>query len=169
VIPLAHNPPVAKAGIAVCSLLVIALTAWKCWRASTRGQCDLAFSVCIIAMLLVSPITWDHYFLMLALPFAVMWKTLPATRLNRWGVIAAIVVLCIVYPKWLWDVTIPGDGELVTPGPGITVSVAETWHAYTLIAYQFYALSALFIFSLIGRSRRDATNAAPYVPDPLAS
>jgi hypothetical protein len=36
---------------------------------------DLAFSVCIVIMLLVSPFGWMYYFPFLLVPFAVIWRT----------------------------------------------------------------------------------------------
>lgn len=148
VVPLWQAPALAKLATAVSSLIVVLLTAQRCWRADTLAARDQAFGLCTIAMLLLSPITWDHYFLLLVLPLAILWQTTRPTAVNRGMLIAVVVLLGVIYPKWVWDATIPGDGELLlTPG-GIR-SVALPWHALSVVAYQFYALLGLFAFACL--------------------
>jgi hypothetical protein len=99
-------------------------------------------------MLLVSPITWDHYFLLLLLPLAVLWPQLPPKRGWRcaWG---AILVLLCLNPKLVWDRTIAGPGELLG-------GVAQPIHAATVLSYQCYTLLALFALGVL-MFRRGAT------------
>jgi hypothetical protein len=151
VIPLVKLPQLAQAATVVGALAVVGLVAWKCLKAKSQGDCDLAFGLCIVAMLLVSPITWDHYFLLLLLPLAILWKVSPATMLNRCAILAAAVVLSSD-PKLIWDATIPGDGELVFTADQIA-SVAQPWHTLTVVSYQFYALLALFVFAYRATAR----------------
>lgn len=159
--PLWPAPALAAMGTVLTSLAVIAATGWKCWRARTRPERDLAFGLSIIAILLLSPITWDHYFLLLLLSFAVLWKVLPANRIRRYGVIAAVVILTTINPKWIWDLTVPGDGEYVM-APSAVLSVATPGHVLTVISYQFYGLLTLFVFTLL--SRPAATGDKPAAP-----
>ena len=35
---------------------------------------DLSYSLTVVAMLLLTPICWDHYLLLLALPLAKIWR-----------------------------------------------------------------------------------------------
>jgi hypothetical protein len=148
VVPLAYLPNVARAGSFVCALAITGFTAWKCYQARSKSDCDWAFSLCIVAMLLVSPITWDHYFLLLILPLAIFWKYSPAVGFSRKFLIAAMVLLGTLRPKWIWDLTIPGPGELVL-SQHLEPSVALPIHVVTVISYQFYALLALFVFAAL--------------------
>ena len=42
-----------------------------------RHDLDLTFALTLVAMLLVSPITWDHYAVLLLLPGVLLWQRLP--------------------------------------------------------------------------------------------
>lgn len=141
-IPLMHAPLVAKGAAALCMLAVAGLVARQAAAAEDESAQDRAFATCVVAMVLVSPVAWDHYFLMLLLPFAVLWKQAPS-RLQR-GLIAALAIaLCTIYPKWIWDATIPGAGELAA---GPDKSIATTLQLLTVVSYQFYCLLALLAY-----------------------
>ena len=130
------------------------ITAWKAWRAQTQAERDWAYCLCIIAMTLVSPITWDHYFLMFLLPFCVLWKYGRPAAFDRWVIVIAIAGLCFINPAWIWNATIPGDGELII-APEAQPSVGEPKHSLTVLGYQFYLLLGLFVFV---SSRRPVAN-----------
>ena len=145
VVPLLHAPLFAKlASVSTCLVVTVGYVR-RTWQADSAARRDAAFGLGIVAMLLVSPITWDHYFLLLALPLAILWAQRPASTPSQAFLLTMIVVLGIVNPKWIWDATIVGDGELVFL-PDQIASVAQPWQTLTLISYQFYALFALFVF-----------------------
>jgi hypothetical protein len=142
VVGLWQNAALAKFLTAVSTLAVVAAAAWKCWRAHTVAERDLAFGICLVAMMLVSPITWDHYFLILLLPLAAMWKYLPATLHYRVALLVLIFVLATVRPSVVWNAAIPGDGELMR-GAQHVASVGQPIHSLTVLSYEFYALLAM--------------------------
>lgn len=156
VVPLVRNPLLAKAAIAVSSLLVIGLTAHKMVRARTRTERDQAFAVSVVAMLLVSPITWDHYLLLLTLPLAIFWKHAGARSGQKALLFALTVVLTFINPAWIWNAVIPGDGELVV-GPDFTPSVGQPFHTLTVLSYPFYGLLALLALGWIMRPPAEST------------
>jgi len=80
-----------------------------------------------------------------------LWRVFPATPWNRLGLIAAMIVLGVINPKWIWDATIAGDGELAF-GDNAVVSVGLPWQTLTVISYQLYALLGLFLFAILGRA-----------------
>ena len=131
VIPLWQNPPLAKMGILLSCTLVCGLCGWKIWRARERSQQDLAFAICVLGMLLVSPITWDHYFLLLLLPIAIFWSQQDGNGRKRWGLLVAALLLAWLSPKRISDLTIPGPGELPL-SPDVTPSVAAPWQVLTV-------------------------------------
>ncbi|GAB6186277.1 glycosyltransferase family 87 protein [Thermopirellula anaerolimosa] len=70
-----QTPATATAIWLAVSGLLVALLAWCIWN---RGDdADVCLSLSIVAMLLVSPVTWDHYLVLLVLPLAVLWQRLP--------------------------------------------------------------------------------------------
>jgi hypothetical protein len=150
VIPLVKCPSVYRIATLVSSCVVVALVLWKCRSARTLAQRDLAFGACVLAMLLVSPITWDHYFLMLLLSWAILWKHMEPHPANRALVLSSVLLLATIYPKWIWHLTIPGPGELVLD-PNVKPSVAAPLHVLTVVSYQFYALLGLFLFAVSRR------------------
>ena len=146
-VPLIRNETAARAAWLACSALVTLAVAWKAWQARTLRQRDVAFSACLIGMLLVSPITWDHYYLILLVPYAVLWKYAPGPW-HKAFLLGTIVILFTIYSRWIWDATIPGEGELAFL-EGLEPSVAATWHVVTVLAYHTYTLLALLIYTLL--------------------
>src|SRR5262249_30738443 len=59
------NATVARIGIILSVGLVLALWALVVWRVRSHPECDHAFGLSVVVMLVVAPITWDHYFLLL--------------------------------------------------------------------------------------------------------
>jgi len=151
-VPLWKSPTTAKIATLLSWALIVAITSRTIARAETRDQRDRAFALCVTAMLLVSPITWDHYFLMLILPILVLWKVVAPGWLARGFLLVVIFALGTINPAAIWNHAIAGDGELVTD-PQLVRSIAEPWQTLTLLSYQFYALLALFLFAWRARLR----------------
>jgi hypothetical protein len=139
VYPLWKSELLMQAGYLISSGLLVLLAGWKVWQAKSRPQRDVAFGLCIIAMLLVSPVTWNHYFVMLILPLAVLWQAAERSAGKRSFVAAAVLVLLTIQPQWIWNVAIPGREGLY---------VAQPWQTLTYISIQFYMLLALFVFGV---------------------
>lgn len=129
--PMALSPAAARAGTWLSSAAVLALL-WRSTRRSrTREQDDLGYALAVLAMLLLSPIVWNHYFLMLLVPLAVLWKELPPTRTARLVFATAVAALWAGHPLdvmgWIVGSRLPGPVDTVT-----------------VLSYQLYALIALF-------------------------
>ncbi len=85
VVSLWQAPVLAAVATALSFMALVAVAGWKSWRAKTTEQRDRAFAVCVVAMLLASPITWHHYFVMLTLPLLILWRDMPARFAHRAG------------------------------------------------------------------------------------
>ena len=92
-------------------------------------------------MLLVSPIAWEHYFLLLLVPLAVCWRDIRPAQLAGWC-FGLVVVGIWLDPQVVWKHT---GGEL---------RVAQPIENLTIISYQFYALLVLFALSVRGLWRQ---------------
>jgi hypothetical protein len=145
VVPLWYSPLLANAGAFVSCALVIGVLAWKVGQARSQTQQDLAFALATTAMLLVSPIAWDHYFLFLLVPLALIWAHLPPSWVGRLAFTLLIIGMWI-NPVVIWDRTIPGLREL---GGGKAYPI----HALTVLSYQCLTLVGVFLFLLVVYNR----------------
>jgi hypothetical protein len=141
--PIMRCPFLASLSIYCTCALVLGALAWLIARARTRTELDLSFGAAITAMLLVSPITWDHYLLLLLIPLAMAWTQLPRSQGFR------LLFTCIVIAFWTWpyavfDNTIPN---------GLALGIAHPVHTITIGSYQCYALVALFLLQIIEVSK----------------
>ncbi len=81
-------------------LVVVALVAFAAWRARSTGERDRVFALAVVAMVLVSPIAWPHYLVMLVVPVGLALATSGRTRW-RWPLFACLAVM------WLPDTFAP--------------------------------------------------------------
>ena len=128
-----------------------AVTVAVCWSSSTRDDRDRAFALAVVAMLLVSPITWTHYFLLLLMPLALLWMRSTAGA-GMWATGAVLAVL------WLP----PDFAAQLWFGRREAASFNEYQHSRLTVAEDLgivsashYALVGLFLMSL-RRPRRAA-------------
>ncbi len=136
--PLLRSPILARVGALACCLAIVLLLSRAILRAQTPEQQDQTFGLALIVMLLVSPIAWDHYFILLLLPLAVMVRTLPPDRWVRFAF--AVVVLVLWLDPAFWH-------EWIIPGPYGTRNAAP-WQTLTALSFQCYALLGLFALGL---------------------
>jgi hypothetical protein len=134
---LIYSPALAKALSVASSAAIIGVMAWAV-RCDVKGQrTDLTFALAITSMLLVSPVCWSHYLLLLLVPLAVVWNELPASRFARALFLAIVSAFWLGYP-------------LVWTAAGLTDwRVASPLHSLGVLSYEFYALLALFALILM--------------------
>jgi hypothetical protein len=151
VIPLWQNPALAWTATIGSDAIVTSLTAWCVWRCRSLCERDLTFSLTAIAMLLVSPITWFHYFTLLFLPLFLVWHWAPPTRWSRPAFWLLVVGLWL-HPLVYWKLVIPG----VTYQNWLDLTVTPR-QSITGLSMQTYVLLALFAFTIlvIHRLHRD--------------
>jgi alpha-1,2-mannosyltransferase len=141
--PLFAAPGLAQLAIVITAALIVAAVFWTAWVAKSQQARDVAFAVTTIGMLLVSPITWDHYFLLLLPAIAILWQAQGEAGKNRalLGILA--VLLLTIRPGWIFALLIPGNGEFAEL-LGLPPALVQPWQALTALSYLCYALLALF-------------------------
>jgi len=148
VAPLVHNLGLVLAGSALCALILGLVLLAAIRRAKSRGEHDLTFALALIMMLLISPFTWDHYFLLLLVPVALLhvrWQ-----RLGTWRWLYAISLAALWVPtKLVLENALPGPGEHQG-------QVATPLQVVCIISYQCYGLLGLFLVTAcaVWRERR---------------
>jgi hypothetical protein len=132
-----QSPALAQALTLVSCFPIIAAFGWITLKARTGVEHDLAFALAVTAMLLVSPITWDHYLVLLLLPTAVTWSRLPPSFLSRAWFLAVLIAL-MVEPTLLYD-AIPG---------GYEAGLANPLQTLTFLSVQCYGLLGLYLLGI---------------------
>jgi hypothetical protein len=153
VTPLVESPMLAKAGVVIASLLVAAAVALVARRAEGRTERDHAFALTILGMLLVSPVTWNHYFLFLLLPILLWWPARPSAP-DRIMVAAVYFLLIFFSPAWVWLLVFPPGTKEVVFSPDDIQAVAVPLDTLTVLSIQFYALLGLFAWGLFVARRQ---------------
>ncbi|MBI5758942.1 MAG: DUF2029 domain-containing protein [Planctomycetales bacterium] len=138
--PIWRSSSFAKLLAGVMCLLVMVVVSRCVLRADTADKRDRAFGLTLVAMLLVSPITWDHYFLLLLLPLAQVWRDVSVSGRGRIPFLVIVIVLCL-NPVLVWPHFIAG---------GRGHGVAQPMHSVTILAMQCYALVGLFVMGMRG-------------------
>jgi hypothetical protein len=153
VAPLWRNPLIAEGGALLSCLAVVVVFSWAVWNSRMRQIDDRGFGLAVTAMLLVSPITWEHYFLLLLPPVAILWTRLPSSVLAK-GVFMMILVVLGIHPLLLYDTFVPG---------GVGHGFASPVCTLTVLSLQCYALLGLFAFLIVigGNRHRTQTFRAP--------
>jgi hypothetical protein len=146
--PLFYSPALAQALSLISSAAVTAILAWEVRRDVAGRRCDLTFALAVTAMLLVSPICWDHYLLLLLVPLAVVWMELPASRFARTIFLMIVGAIWLGYP-FVWT-AFDLNGRTATPVDSLGV-----------LSYQFYALLGLFALVLIELRTQRSQSAQP--------
>jgi hypothetical protein len=135
--PLASVPWLARVATLASVAAVLSCCAKTVASATTRRGQDRAFALSLTAMLLLSPICWDHYLLLLVLPLSLIWKSLSFGRGSR--VLFTLVILGIwVNPLQVWALGLPDPATLHT------WSISAPTALVTLLSYPSYLLLILF-------------------------
>lgn len=150
VTPLLHWPALAKTLWVTLSLLLIGLAAIA---TSRSREMDSAFSAWVSLMLLVSPVAWDHYFLLSVLPLAALWHSRGSHPSQRSLFLFVAVALLVTFsPYQVWRFLVPGYAK-----HGMSAAVAQPSALLTGVSFQFYVSLAVFgscLQSCVARNER---------------
>jgi hypothetical protein len=135
------NPFLARLLTGIASGVVIGLVLWVCFRATDRPGRDRAWAAGIAALVLLSPTTWSHYFLVLLVPVGLLWMRLPGLlfRLLLW---VAIILMAVPPTLPFFLVLAPETARQVVTAPiSAPLTVAQN---LGVVSLQTYALVTLF-------------------------
>ena len=155
--PLFYSPILAKTLSLISSAMMVGILAWAV-RLRSRHDAgsedprsvvnDLTFTLAVTAMLLVSPICWEHYLLLLLAPLAIVWINLPASRFARTLFLTIVVAFWLGYPV-TWTAF------------GLNGRTATPVNSLGILSYQFYALVGFFALTLMILRRGDSPGLSP--------
>lgn len=126
---------------------VAVLVAWVGWNSRTPFDRDRAFALAVIGLLLVSPIAWPHYFLILAMPLAFLWQNLRGRpfRIAFW-----VAFLVLWLPNYYFPSLVLGKEVGMTLFLMAASDVSPV-HNLALMSLPHYALLGLFALVLAVR------------------
>jgi hypothetical protein len=151
--PLIQAPLLARTGMVMSWALVLATTFYfvnrsRCFSANKLVYGDLCYALTMVAMLLLTPICWDHYLLLMALPLALIWVGLDPSNLQR---LAFMVLVTAVWvgPSELWRLR-GVDLQAAWPDfqsvPPKTYVLHRSYFVPVFLSVHFYALLASFLW-----------------------
>ncbi len=102
-------------------------------------------------MLLLSPLTWDHYLMLLALPITVIWQRWPR---GGWGreILVLLLLICWEPLRAMEHVLILLDCRRSQSSGQWLATSLET---LTALSLPCYALLGLFLMALLARCSSD--------------
>ena len=107
--------------------LLVGTAIWVCWRSKTPTTLEaenLEFSIVLCLALLISPISWTHYYVFLVIPFALYFGNLLAVPQGRlWFASVAVSILLTSLP-------------VITASP--TNPVVQFLYSRLLISHYFF-------------------------------
>jgi alpha-1,2-mannosyltransferase len=128
----------------VAAAIVTLFVAWSCRIPRTRDSLDRSFALAVVAMLLVSPITWSHYSLLLVMPLGLAMMRV-STGLGTWSLVAILAVLWLppsfAAQTWLGQAGAQSTSALANAQVSTSVNLA-------LISVPHYGLLGLFVLIL---------------------
>lgn len=138
VTPLVVAPMAMQVGMIASEAAILAGLWFKTRRNRIDAATDQVFSLWLVGMLLLSPITWDHSLLLLSLPLIWLWKVNAGNLAGRLATFLLAAIFSINYQgEWLARMR---EGTLPTPlGP---------LEVLTCGSAIFYALAVLFVWLL---------------------
>ena len=110
---------------------------------------DLAFGLTVTAMLLISPITWSQNLVLLVLPITLLLASPVRPDPLHWAAFGLVVATLFIPPHKVWGVLIER---------GFPDGTARPWHVLTALAFQCYAVLALFGLQVSWTARRSRTS-----------
>jgi hypothetical protein len=138
--PLCQVPALARAATWGTNLAIFVVFCWCVRGGRAPAQEDLTFALATSVMLLLAPITWNHYLLLL-LPALAIWWTAPEARRQRWAFLS-IVAMWTLGPEWLGSLATPESASGIGPRFG-------PLHTLTVLSFSCYTLLAAFAFAVV--------------------
>lgn len=152
VFPLYRSPQLAEGLVMASQVIVALLVGYRCWRATTRDERDRAVGLAIVGLMLISPIVWNHYFVLLVPVFVILEQAQMPKPLRRGFRLTEFILW--VPPAWFLIFTMKLEAlELANVfGQRKELPWATPRQVLVSLAVPFYAL--LFLFYLSARPQK---------------
>lgn len=138
--PVLRSRPIAVALTGISAVALTAVVGWLARREKATGVRDGSLAAAVVAMLLISPVTWDHYCLLLLMPATYLWTK--STGYPRRVLLLGALLVLAASPTNLAR----GGLALFRSERDVTTHVwtSPPWVSATALSMHTYALLALF-------------------------
>ena len=137
--PLIFAPNLALGATLLSGLALLLALVSAARKANTAGEVDTTFALAIVVMLLLSPITWPHHLLLLALPFFITWNKLSYESPLRWLFVTVVFVCLFFSPDCLIHLMLPRE-ETASPLQSLVLFPLQCYAMLTYAAAFFPTL-----------------------------
>lgn len=166
--PVVNSPLLLQATVWSSWLALTALVTVAIWKTRHAKFSEHSFAITIVAMLLMTPTTWHHYFIILLVPVGILIEEYSPYSGKRWLVNLTLIALSIS-PRLAWALLIPSQKPITSATASAPWQqggmVAVPWQSLTALSYQCFAL--LFMITLLWpkefptrQSAQDSTTAS---------
>jgi hypothetical protein len=161
-VPLVQSPVLQ--GIATAATWAGVL--FLLWQTAQRERHDRAndatFPMTVVAAVLLSPVAWNHYFVLLLLPIAWLYLRLPVLSWAGLGLVLCTALLWL--PEWtVWKWTLPNHYRTGTLPP------LDAFHTATGMSVQLYAVLGLLVLCRLAAFQRDGVSQEASCRHPVSS
>jgi hypothetical protein len=124
--PLLYLPKIApyvSAGLAILFFIVGLF-----WAARSRNK-EIAYSILILVIVLVSPISWDHYYVLITISLTVLLITLSRASFPNWPTILFILIapMLFIFNEYIPEIMLLlNSGVNTSQGNGYQISFASS-------------------------------------------
>jgi hypothetical protein len=154
--PVMKVPQLAQGGIllscaAVTATTIFIVSGTKAIATDRAAYGDICYSLMIVTMLLLSPICWDHYLLLLALPLALLWIRLGQSSFQR---LSFLVLVAAIWgsPNEFWRA---GGVDLLAKWPDFlevppgTYQIHRRFFVPVFLSLHCYALAMSYVWLVL--------------------
>ena len=135
--PLFYSPTTAYILSSFFSMITISIYLYSSMFCETGNNKDLSFGLSLIVMILVSPIAWDHYLVILTIPIIQAF-----VMINKNRSLCKLILICVFI---LWCIS---PSILSSPFIGLYDAATPILSA-TVLSTHFYVLYLLYITFLV--------------------
>lgn len=140
-----HQTTIQLANLGFTFLLSLGLISYL-YRYKKTLTANSVFSLCIILMLMLNPLSWNYYSLALLLPFIQTWQHIKSlSEKTKWLLICISIMTLFPYQFGL-----------------VRTSTSPMWMVVSFYSLSFYGLCSLLVFSMYYYIKQASTQITPF-------
>ncbi len=144
---LVDSPLLLKSSLFLSWALLTGFVVAAIYKTRSELFSNRAYAITITAMLLMTPTTWHHYFIIMAFPIGLLLTLYQPYTGKRW-IVNLVTITLAFSPRIVWALLIYSQNRVTLTGTTPWENsgmVALPWQSLTALSYQCYALLVVII------------------------